>query len=43
VDIENDFQPEYTIMKGKKKVISDLKKLVKNHDKVYLATDEDRE
>ena len=43
VDIENDFQPEYTIMKWKKKVISDLKNLVKNHDKVYLATDEDRE
>jgi DNA topoisomerase-1 len=43
VDIENNFQPEYTIMKWKKKVITDLKKLVKNHEKVYLATDEDRE
>ena len=43
VDIENDFKPEYTIMKWKKKVIQDLKKLVKEHDEVYLATDEDRE
>ena len=43
VDIENNFQPEYTIMKWKKKVVSELKKLVKNHEKVYLATDEDRE
>ena len=43
VDIENDFKPEYTIMKWKKKVIQDLKKLVKEHGEVYLATDEDRE
>jgi DNA topoisomerase-1 len=43
VDVENNFQPEYTIMKWKKKVITDLRKLVKNHEKVYLATDEDRE
>ncbi len=43
VDIDNNFQPEYTIMKGKKKVVNELKKLVKNHDRVYLATDEDRE
>ncbi len=43
VDIENDFQPEYEIMKWKNKVVSDLKKLVKSHDEVYLATDQDRE
>ena len=43
VDIKNNFQPEYEVMKGKKKVISDLKKMVKSHDEVYLATDEDRE
>lgn len=43
VDIENNFEPEYEIMKWKKKVIADLKKLVKSHDIVYLATDEDRE
>ncbi len=43
VDVKNNFEPEYEIMKWKKKVITELKKLVKKHDKVYLATDEDRE
>ena len=43
VDIENNFEPEYEIMKWKNKVVSDLKKLVKSHDEVYLATDQDRE
>ena len=43
VDIENDFKPNYIPMTGKKKVISDLKKLVKDSDKIYLATDPDRE
>ena len=43
VDVDNNFEPSYIPMKGKKKVISDLKKLVKDADKVYLATDPDRE
>jgi len=43
VDIENNFKPEYEIMKWKKKIVNELKKLVKSHNKVYLATDEDRE
>ena len=43
VDVENDFAPSYIPMKGKKKVITDLKKLVKDADQVYLATDPDRE
>ena len=43
VDIENNFEPEYEIMKWKKKVITELKKLVKESDNVFLATDEDRE
>jgi len=43
VDIENGFEPEYEIMKWKKKLITDLRKMVKNHDEVYLATDQDRE
>jgi len=43
IDIKNNFSPEYVIMKWKKKVINQLKKLAKEHDKVYLATDEDRE
>ena len=43
VDIENHFKPKYTTIKGKKKVIDELKKDVKNSSFVYLATDPDRE
>ena len=43
VDVENDFAPSYIAMKGKSKVISNLKKLAKDSDEVYLATDPDRE
>lgn len=43
VDLENKFNPTYDVIKGKKKVITDLKKVVNNSEKVYLATDPDRE
>ena len=43
VDKENDFAPQYTDMKGKEEVIKDLKKRAKKCDKIYLATDPDRE
>ena len=43
VDIDNNFAPSYEIIKGKKKMVTDLKKEAKNADKVYLATDPDRE
>lgn len=43
VDIDNHFKPEYKIIKGKKKLVNELKKDVKNADFVYLATDPDRE
>ena len=43
IDIDNDFKPNYEIIKGKKKLVSDLKKYVKDSDFVYLATDPDRE
>lgn len=43
VDIENDFKPNYIPIKGRSKDITALKKLVKESDKVYLATDPDRE
>ncbi|MAY82726.1 MAG: DNA topoisomerase I [Flavobacteriales bacterium] len=43
IDIENDFKPEYVISDDKKKVVAELKKLVKDADIVWLATDEDRE
>ena len=43
VDIEHGFIPDYQPIKGKEDVISDLKKAAKRSDKVYLATDPDRE
>ncbi len=43
LDIENGFTPKYEIIKEKKKVVSELKKAVKESDEVYLATDPDRE
>jgi DNA topoisomerase-1 len=43
VDTENDFTPMYTEMKGKEDVIKDLKKHAKKCDKIFLATDPDRE
>ena len=43
VDIDNGFAPNYEPIKGKKKVISDLKKDAKSSKLVYLASDPDRE
>ncbi len=43
IDVENNFTPTYVIAKGKKDVVNDLKKHVAACDKVYLATDPDRE
>lgn len=43
VDIEKDFKPEYITMKGKTKIIKQIKDEAKDKDKVYLATDPDRE
>ena len=43
VDVENDFKPKYIIPTEKKPVIKDLKKFVSESDKVWLASDEDRE
>ncbi|MFH2137903.1 MAG: type I DNA topoisomerase [Candidatus Omnitrophota bacterium] len=43
VDIEQDFKPTYSIITGKKKILTQLKKEAKNTDVVYLATDPDRE
>lgn len=43
IDIENNFQPNYIPITGKKKDIAALKKLAKDSDKVILATDPDRE
>ncbi len=43
IDINNDFEPKYITIRGKGDLISDLKKKTKDADKVYLATDPDRE
>ncbi len=43
VDIEGDFEPEYVVIKGKEKVIKELKEGAKKADEVYLASDPDRE
>ena len=43
VDVENNFEPSYGIIKGKNKLVTALKKDVKDSSFVYLATDPDRE
>ena len=43
VDIENNFEPEYWINDDKKKTVNNLIALAKKHDKIWIATDEDRE
>ncbi|GAA4175078.1 type I DNA topoisomerase [Gryllotalpicola koreensis] len=43
VDVDNGFKPIYVVSDGKTKVVSDLKRELKNADELILATDEDRE
>lgn len=43
VDIKNNFAPKYDIIKGKEKLVKELKSLAEKSDSVYLATDPDRE
>ncbi|MGN0467552.1 MAG: type I DNA topoisomerase [Acutalibacteraceae bacterium] len=43
VDIKKDFAPKYAIVKGKENLVKELKSAVAKSDKVYLATDPDRE
>lgn len=43
INKEKDFEPDYEIPADKKKVIAELKQAVKNAEKVWLASDEDRE
>ncbi|MEK7478050.1 MAG: type I DNA topoisomerase [Patescibacteria group bacterium] len=43
IDIEKGFVPHYEVVKGKEKVIADIKSLAKKADEVLLATDPDRE
>ena len=43
VDIEKDFEPEYVPLEAKADLIAELRKMAKKADRVYLATDPDRE
>ena len=43
VEIENDYKAEYVIIPGKKKLLTELKKIAKTADAIYFATDPDRE
>ena len=43
IDVENDYEPKYITIRGKGDILSKLRKEVKKADKVYLATDPDRE
>ena len=43
VDVDHDFKPNYIMMSGKKNVVNELKKALKDASHVYLATDPDRE
>ncbi|MGV6827768.1 MAG: type I DNA topoisomerase [Flavobacteriales bacterium] len=43
VDVEADFKPKYVISSDKKSIVKELKELTKKADKVWLASDEDRE
>lgn len=43
VDVENDYEPKYITIRGKGDVLANLRKEVKKAEKIYLATDPDRE
>ena len=43
VDIHNDFKPTYVVISGKKKILGKLKKISAQAEKIFLATDMDRE
>ena len=43
IDVEHDYEPKYITIRGKGDILANLRKLVKKADKVYLATDPDRE
>ena len=43
VDIKNNYEPNYTIIKGKEALVKDIKKQAEDSDKIFLATDPDRE
>jgi len=42
VDVDDDFKPEYVVITGRKKMVTDLKKEAKDKENIYIATDPDR-
>ena len=42
-DLRHDYEPKYITIRGKGEILANLRKEVKKADKVYLATDPDRE
>jgi len=43
VDFENNFEPSYEVIEGKKKVVAEIRKAARENETVYLASDPDRE
>ena len=43
VDVDNDFNPKYSIVSDRRKVVNEIKAAAKGADGIYLATDPDRE
>ncbi len=43
IDVDNNFKPDYIVIRGKSKILKELKSKAKNVSKVYLAADPDRE
>lgn len=43
VDIDGDFEPDYEVVRGKKKMIAELKRIARDADEILIATDPDRE
>ena len=43
IDVDNDFEPKYITIRGKGELLAGLRKAAKKADKIYLATDPDRE
>ena len=43
VDVKHDFKPKYEVIKGKEKLVEELKEAADKSDEIFLATDPDRE
>ena len=43
IDVDNDYEPKYITIRGKGELLADLRKKVRKADRIYLATDPDRE